>query len=97
MVSSWILLLVSIGYAALLFGVAWWGDRRQELAVAEAQQAGARDRAGRSSISRNRRSVCTFDANSRLKREDPENPVILGVLAAQRAKLIADCFGGSSR
>ncbi len=26
--SSWILLLVSIGYAALLFGVAWWGDRR---------------------------------------------------------------------
>ena len=28
MVSSWILLLVSIGYAALLFGVAWWGDRR---------------------------------------------------------------------
>ena len=28
MVSSWVLLLVSIGYAALLFGVAWWGDRR---------------------------------------------------------------------
>ncbi|HBK45577.1 MAG TPA: hybrid sensor histidine kinase/response regulator [Xanthomonadaceae bacterium] len=28
MVSSWILLLVSIGYAALLFTVAWWGDRR---------------------------------------------------------------------
>ena len=28
LVSSWILLLVSIGYAALLFGVAWWGDRR---------------------------------------------------------------------
>lgn len=28
MVSSWILLLVSLGYAALLFGVAWWGDRR---------------------------------------------------------------------
>ncbi|GHH53868.1 hybrid sensor histidine kinase/response regulator [[Pseudomonas] boreopolis] len=28
MVSSWILLLVSVGYAALLFGVAWWGDRR---------------------------------------------------------------------
>ena len=28
MISSWILLLVSIGYAALLFGVAWWGDRR---------------------------------------------------------------------
>ncbi|HYM85825.1 MAG TPA: PAS-domain containing protein, partial [Pseudoxanthomonas sp.] len=27
MVSSWILLLVSIGYAALLFGVAWWGDK----------------------------------------------------------------------
>ena len=26
--SSWILLLVSAGYAALLFGVAWWGDRR---------------------------------------------------------------------
>ncbi|KAF1690288.1 hybrid sensor histidine kinase/response regulator [Pseudoxanthomonas koreensis] len=25
---SWILLLVSIGYAALLFTVAWWGDRR---------------------------------------------------------------------
>ncbi|WP_045761625.1 hybrid sensor histidine kinase/response regulator [Xanthomonas albilineans] len=28
MVSSWILLLVSAGYAALLFAVAWWGDRR---------------------------------------------------------------------
>lgn len=28
MVSSWILLLVSVGYAALLFTVAWWGDRR---------------------------------------------------------------------
>lgn len=28
MVSSWILLLVSLCYAALLFGVAWWGDRR---------------------------------------------------------------------
>jgi PAS domain S-box-containing protein len=28
LISSWILLLVSIGYAALLFGVAWWGDRR---------------------------------------------------------------------
>ncbi|MBN8800572.1 MAG: hybrid sensor histidine kinase/response regulator [Stenotrophomonas acidaminiphila] len=28
MVSSWILLLVSLGYAALLFGVAWWGDHR---------------------------------------------------------------------
>ncbi len=28
MVSSWILLLVSVSYAALLFGVAWWGDRR---------------------------------------------------------------------
>ncbi|CCP13831.1 two-component system sensor protein [Stenotrophomonas maltophilia SKK35] len=27
-VSSWILLLVSVAYAALLFGVAWWGDRR---------------------------------------------------------------------
>lgn len=26
--SSWVLLLVSIGYAALLFAVAWWGDRR---------------------------------------------------------------------
>ncbi len=25
---SWILLLVSVGYAALLFAVAWWGDRR---------------------------------------------------------------------
>ncbi len=28
MISSWILLLVSVGYAALLFAVAWWGDRR---------------------------------------------------------------------
>ncbi len=28
MVSSWILLLVSVVYAALLFAVAWWGDRR---------------------------------------------------------------------
>ena len=28
MVSSWVLLLVSVGYAALLFGVAWWGDKR---------------------------------------------------------------------
>lgn len=28
LVSSWILLLVSAGYAALLFAVAWWGDRR---------------------------------------------------------------------
>jgi len=28
LVSSWILLLVSVGYAALLFAVAWWGDRR---------------------------------------------------------------------
>jgi PAS domain S-box-containing protein len=28
LVSSWLLLLVSVGYAALLFGVAWWGDRR---------------------------------------------------------------------
>jgi len=27
-ISSWILLLVSVAYAALLFGVAWWGDRR---------------------------------------------------------------------
>ncbi|WP_411833244.1 NahK/ErcS family hybrid sensor histidine kinase/response regulator [Pseudoxanthomonas mexicana] len=26
--SSWILLLVSLAYAALLFGVAWYGDRR---------------------------------------------------------------------
>ena len=28
MISSWTLLLVSLGYAALLFGVAWWGDRK---------------------------------------------------------------------
>jgi len=28
LVSSWVLLLVSLAYAALLFGVAWWGDRR---------------------------------------------------------------------
>ena len=28
MVPSWILLLVSVGYAVLLFAVAWWGDRR---------------------------------------------------------------------
>ena len=28
MVPSWTLLLVSVGYAALLFAVAWWGDRR---------------------------------------------------------------------
>jgi len=28
LISSWILLGVSIGYAALLFGVAWWGDHR---------------------------------------------------------------------
>lgn len=28
MVSSWVLLLASMGYAALLFTVAWWGDRR---------------------------------------------------------------------
>ena len=27
MISSWVLLLVSIGYGALLFGVAWWGER----------------------------------------------------------------------
>ena len=27
MISSWILLLVSVSYAALLFGVAWWGDK----------------------------------------------------------------------
>ncbi|MFT3763833.1 MAG: PAS domain-containing hybrid sensor histidine kinase/response regulator [Pseudoxanthomonas sp.] len=26
--SNWVLLLVSVGYAALLFAVAWWGDRR---------------------------------------------------------------------
>ncbi len=28
MIPGWILLLVSLGYAALLFGVAWYGDRR---------------------------------------------------------------------
>lgn len=28
MVQNWVLLLVSVGYAALLFAVAWWGDRR---------------------------------------------------------------------
>jgi PAS domain S-box-containing protein len=28
LVSSWVLLLVSVGYAALLFAVAWWGDKR---------------------------------------------------------------------
>jgi len=28
LVPSWTLLLVSVGYAALLFTVAWWGDRR---------------------------------------------------------------------
>ena len=28
MVPGWVLLLVSLGYAALLFGVAWYGDRR---------------------------------------------------------------------
>jgi len=28
LISSWILLSVSVGYAALLFAVAWWGDRR---------------------------------------------------------------------
>jgi PAS domain S-box-containing protein len=28
LISSWTLLLVSLAYAALLFGVAWWGDRR---------------------------------------------------------------------
>ena len=27
MLSHWVLLLVSLGYAALLFAVAWWGDR----------------------------------------------------------------------
>ena len=30
MVSSWVLLLVSAGYAALLFAVAWWGDRNPQ-------------------------------------------------------------------
>ena len=28
MLPGWVLLLVSLGYAALLFGVAWYGDRR---------------------------------------------------------------------
>lgn len=28
MLSGWVLLLVSVGYAALLFAVAWYGDRR---------------------------------------------------------------------
>ncbi len=28
MLSSWLLFAVSVCYAALLFGVAWWGDRR---------------------------------------------------------------------
>ncbi len=28
MIPGWALLLVSLGYAALLFGIAWWGDRR---------------------------------------------------------------------
>lgn len=28
LIPSWVLLLVSVTYAALLFGVAWWGDRR---------------------------------------------------------------------
>ena len=27
MLPGWVLLLVSVGYAALLFGAAWWGDR----------------------------------------------------------------------
>jgi PAS domain S-box-containing protein len=30
MLPGWILLLVSLGYAALLFGVAWWGDRNPD-------------------------------------------------------------------
>ena len=28
MLPGWVLLLVSLAYAALLFTVAWWGDRR---------------------------------------------------------------------
>ena len=28
MIHGWVLLLVSLAYAALLFGVAWWGDRK---------------------------------------------------------------------
>jgi len=30
MLPGWILLLVSVAYAALLFGVAWWGDRHPQ-------------------------------------------------------------------
>ncbi len=30
MLPGWMLLLVSLGYAALLFGVAWWGDRNPD-------------------------------------------------------------------
>src|SRR3546814_16803470 len=30
MLPGWILLLVSVAYAALLFVVAWWGDRHQQ-------------------------------------------------------------------
>ncbi|NZA26813.1 hybrid sensor histidine kinase/response regulator [Luteimonas sp. SJ-92] len=30
MLSDWVLLLVSVGYAAVLFAVAWWGDRHPE-------------------------------------------------------------------
>ncbi|MDH5821999.1 PAS domain-containing hybrid sensor histidine kinase/response regulator [Luteimonas sp. RD2P54] len=32
MLSDWVLLLVSVGYAAVLFAVAWWGDRHPEFA-----------------------------------------------------------------
>ena len=28
MIPGWVLLLVSVGYVGLLFGVAWWGDRK---------------------------------------------------------------------
>ncbi|HEU0153253.1 MAG TPA: PAS domain-containing hybrid sensor histidine kinase/response regulator [Arenimonas sp.] len=28
MIPGWILLLVSVGYVGLLFGIAWWGDRK---------------------------------------------------------------------
>ena len=46
MLPGWALLLVSVGYAALLFGVAWLGDRqplypRQPLAAAAGLQPGA--------------------------------------------------------
>ncbi|WP_242112004.1 hybrid sensor histidine kinase/response regulator [Luteimonas aquatica] len=30
MVQNWVLTLVSVGYAALLFAVAWWGDRHPQ-------------------------------------------------------------------